>query len=174
MGRLAVPAFAALLLLVVPACAPMSGGPGRGEKLIDVELATLDGKTASLQEMTRGKVAVFKFGATWCEWCNRETPVFNQVASRYPKDLLSVFQIDVDEPAATVEAHLTRHATSYPTLLDPQGKAASRYNVSGIPVVIVAGPDGSILYRGYYTAFDELNRSIAPAVQKLEAERKGK
>jgi len=164
----------ALLVLGVEACAPGGEVPGKGDKLVDVEVFTLDGKSTKLFDLVKDKVAVFKFGASWCEWCTRQFAEFDQIARRFPKEAVTIFDIDVAEDVRTVEAYRKRHNVASPTFLDPQARAAGRYNVEALPVVIVAGSDQTILYRGYYTRADTLSRAIAPAVKKLEEERKKK
>ena len=36
-----------------------------GDKLVNVPLTTLSGKTTSLAKIAKGRVVAFKFGATW-------------------------------------------------------------------------------------------------------------
>jgi len=162
----------AALIVPTPACIALGQRPGRGDRLVDVELTTLEGEKTQLLQLINGRVAVFEFGATWCGWCTRQLAEFNTVARRYANDTVAVFDIDVNEGARVVAAHAKAHKVAFQTVLDPNGRAAGRYNVSGIPVTIVAAPDGTILYRGYYTPFDRLNRIIAPAARQLEAERR--
>ena len=167
---------AVVCLLVLVAASPLlaAGKPGKGDTLVDLDLVTLDGKPVKLLELTKDKVVVFKFGATWCGWCTRQIPALNELRKKYPKDVVAVLDIDVGEPAAKVEAHRKKHDVTFDTVLDPRGKAAGLYNVTGIPVTIVAGHDGTIVYRGNYTSTSRLLKAVSPAVGKLQEERKKK
>ena len=161
--------FAVAVVLASLACGAPAGKPGKGDKLVDAQLFTLDGKPIKLSEAINGRVAVFKFGATWCGWCNKQLVDFNKVAKTYPKSKVAVMDIDVGEPAAKVRAHAKKANVTFTTVLDPKGAAAGKYNVSGIPVTIVAGHDGIILFRGYYTRFGQLKKYIDRALAMLKA-----
>ncbi|HPD16303.1 MAG TPA: TlpA disulfide reductase family protein [Planctomycetota bacterium] len=150
----------AILAFVAVGCSMPSERPGRGDKLLDVALYTLDGRKTSLLEMARGRVAVFEFGATWCVPCTKQIAHLNEIAARYPKGSVSVFGIDLREDPRTVQAHLQRHGATYPVLLDPRGAAAALYSVSAIPVTIIAGPDHTIVYRSSAATVSQMERAI--------------
>jgi len=151
-------ALAAAALL--SGCAMSIESPGRGDRLVDAPLYTLGGQRTSLLQVTRGKVAVFKFGASWCHPCAEQIPHMNEVAARYARDNVVVFEIDLRENPGVVRAHAARHDVRYPVLLDPRGTTAVLYSVSSIPVTIVAGPDGVIAYRGGYTTASKMSRVV--------------
>lgn len=154
----------AVALAAVPLAALAVEKPAKGDKLIDVEVLTLDGRRTTLTKVINGRVAVFKFGATWCGWCNRQLGEFNKVAKDYPKEKVAVFDIDVGEGAEKVREHGKRMKLAFTTYLDPKGAAAARYAVRGIPVSIVAAPDGTILFRSYYTPYEKLQPFIKEAL----------
>ena len=160
--------LAAVALLLAPVSAIAAEKPAQGDKLIDVEVQTLDGQKTTLTKIINGRVAVFKFGATWCGWCNKQLAEFNKVVKNYPKEKVAVFDIDVREGASKVREHAERMKTAFPTYLDPDGAAAARYQVRGIPVTIVAAPDGTILYRRYYTPYEKLEPYIKKALEAGE------
>jgi peroxiredoxin len=162
----------ALSLALVSCTGIGQESPSKGDKLVDVEVTTLDGETQKLSEIQNRRVLVFKFGATWCGWCNRQLVDFNKVDKAYDDDKVVVVDIDVKEPAAEVAAHAKEAGVTFTTVLDPKGAGAARYNVRGIPVTIVADHEGTILYRGNYTTFAVLRKTIDPAVENLEASRK--
>jgi len=169
MKRVGYAGLGTLLLLIAQGCTMPTEKPSRGDALVEATIYTLDGQRTSIFEMAKGKVAVFKFGASWCHWCTKQIPHLNEVVKAYPKDKVVVFDIDVQEDPKTAEAYAAKQGMAYPILLDPRGRAAMLYSVTGIPIVIIAGPDRKVLFRGNYTSFDGLNRYIAPAVKSLEA-----
>ena len=162
----------AAALLLAPVAAFAAQKPGKGDKLVDVELVTLDGQKTTLTKVINGRVAVFKFGATWCGWCTRQLAEFKKVAEKYPKDKVAVFDIDVGEGAEKVRRYGERLKLNFETYLDPKNAAVARYSVRGIPVTIVAAPDGTILYRGYYTPLFRLEPFIKEGLKALEASEK--
>lgn len=157
------------LAIAAAGCSMPTEKPGRGDKLLDVALYTLDGRKTSLLEMARGRVAVFEFGATWCVPCTKQIAHLNEIAARYPKDAVSVFGIDLREDPRTVQAHMQRHGAAYPVLLDPRGTAAALYSISAIPVTIIAGPDQTIVYRSSAATVGQMERAIDPLLAALKA-----
>jgi len=155
--------------IFVHGCTMPTGKPGKGDRLLDVSLYTLDGQRTSLLAAARGKVAVFKFGASWCKWCTTEIPHLNEIARRYAKDPVVVFEIDLQEPAKVAKAYAEKNGVEYLMLLDPRATASALYSISAIPVTIIAEPDGTIAHRGGYMTLKELDRVVAPLVAKARA-----
>ncbi|HUT33380.1 MAG TPA: TlpA disulfide reductase family protein [Planctomycetota bacterium] len=158
-----------LLLALVQGCVVPAAKPAEGDRLLDFALYTLDGQKTSLAAVTRGKVAVVKFGASWCPYCTKQIPHLNQLAAKYPKDLVAVVDIDLQEDLKTVQAYAKKSQVAYTMLLDPRGTGAAIYNISSIPVTLIAGPDGTIAYRGEYTTFRAMDGVVARLVEKLQA-----
>ena len=143
--------------------------PGRGDRLVDVDVATLDGKATRLSEVINGRVAVFKFGATWCAPCTKQLAIFNRIRRAHPAAKLAVIDIDAGEGARLVRSHARKHGVTFTTLLDPASEAAEAYGVTSIPATLVVGHDGVVLYRGGYTPLSRLEgiikRALAAAAQ---------
>ena len=57
-------------------------------------------------------------------------------------------------------------------VLDPTGAAAAKYNVTGLPTLIVADHKARVLLRSYYVPFSKLDPILDKAV-KAAAEAKG-
>ena len=51
-------------------------------------------------------------------------------------------------------------------MLDPTGAAATKYNVKGLPTLIVADHEAKILLRSYYVPFAKLEPLLDEAVRK--------
>jgi len=172
------PMWAATVLLALFGCIRLGGGrpggPQPGEKLIDVELQTLDGKKALLSDLTRGRVAIVEFHETWCNWCTRQIRDLNETAKAFPSDQVAIVQIDIGEDAKKVEADRAANQPAFPTLLDPHWKAANRYGVDTIPDVVIVGHDGTILYRASYTTAARIRRVVEPALKAMEDALSGK
>ena len=162
----------AMMALAFVGCIPWGGGkpggPRAGDRLIDVELQTLDGKKARLCDFTRGRVAIVEFSETWCNWCTRQARDLNAIAKAFPADKVAIVQIDVGEDAKTVEADRAANQTAFLTLLDRDGKAAERYDVRVIPDLLIVGHDGTVLRRIGYSDAARIRRVVEPAVKAME------
>ena len=63
-----------LAWLLLAGCATIVAGSGRSRepRSAPIELRTLDGRPARLDEVARGRPALVSLWATWCEPCARE------------------------------------------------------------------------------------------------------
>jgi thiol-disulfide isomerase/thioredoxin len=165
--KLTLKALAAIAMLLPAAACTQAGGekPGVGNKLINVPLTTLDGKKTTLAKLVKGRVTAFKFSATWCAPCTLQLREFDKVIDTYG-DKVVVLDIDIRESARKVKAYHAKNKFRTPTVLDPTGAAARRYNVEGIPTVIIADHKARILLRGYYIPFAKLKRILDKAVAR--------
>lgn len=153
------------LLLSLTACSQAEGEkPGVGDKLVDVPLTTLDGKKTTLDKLVKGRVALIKFGATWCPPCKVQMKEFEKVIDAYG-DKVTLLDIDLREPASKVKAYHKRNKFRTPTVLDPKGEAAQKYNVQGIPTVFITSHTGQILFRAYTTPFAGLKPILDKAIE---------
>ena len=163
-------ALALAIVVAVAGCgfaADTPKAPGVGDQIVDFQLKSVDGKDVKTADLRKDKVLLLKFGATWCGWCNKQIPHLNKVVKEYAGKV-AVLDVDVREPADKVKEHNQKNSTTYTTVLDPDGKAAGKYGVRGIPVVIVAGKDGKIAYSGYYTDFEKLKVVIDVLLKEPE------
>jgi peroxiredoxin len=163
-----------LLALVVAAPCVLAGeGTGAGDKLIDAKLRTLKGKEVSLAELTKGRVSIVKFGATWCGPCTMQLKEFEKLIKHYKKRVL-VLDIDIKEPAKKVAAHYARYKFHTYSLLDEDGSVAGAYGVRGIPDTLLVKADGTIATRKVgVTRATELKPILDKLLKEASAAKKG-
>ena len=149
----------ALFALVLPACAAGAEGPKVGDKVVDFQLKSVNGRLVKTAEARKDRVFVLKMGATWCGWCNKQIPHLNKVQQEYGNKV-AVIDVDIEEPLSRVKTHNEKNGVKYTTVLDTNGQVAARYGVQGIPVLIIADKDGKIVYRGNYTEYEVLKAKI--------------
>lgn len=100
---------------------------GLGAMAADFNLVDLNGEMVSLSSL-KGKVIVIHFGASWCPFCNAESPHLEKLYNDYKTQGVKVFYIDVKEPAELVQEKLQdRFNFSFPLLLDSDGSVAASY-----------------------------------------------
>lgn len=73
-----------------------------GDRAIDFELQTLEGRTVKLSDM-RGKPVLLNFWATWCGPCRSEMPYLQQISDNWTAKGLVVLEVDVGESPDTVQ-----------------------------------------------------------------------
>ena len=155
-------ASAFLLLLALSSV----GSSTPDESITDFKLTSLDGKVVETAEACKGKVLVLKFGASWCPYCNPQIEELKKAEKHYRGQKVALVEVAVGEDADQVRKHMKKYGASYTVLLDGDGVVAGKYEVEGIPVVIVADASGKVVYRGYYTKFQQLKKVIDAELAK--------
>lgn len=130
-----------------------------GAKFVDFTI-TNDSTSQSLSDFVgRGKPVLVDFWASWCGPCIRETKVIKEILSQYGPKGLEVLGVAVwDEPENTAEA-IAKHQLPWPQIVNAQNVPTDLYGISGIPCIILFGPDGTILSRGKQG--DDLRADVA-------------
>ncbi len=133
-----------------------------GQKYIDFEIA-YDGKTSKLSDYVKpGKYTIVDFWASWCGPCMRQAVVLKEIYAEYKDKGLEIVGVAVwDEPQNTLEAIKTKELPWH-NILNAQTIPTDLYGISGIPCIIIIGPDGTILSRDKQG--DELKADVRKAL----------
>jgi thiol-disulfide isomerase/thioredoxin len=94
----------------------------------------------------RGKVVVVNFWASWCGPCRREQPGLQRLSEEYEGRVAFIGVNFRDDPAAA-RAYLDEFAVTYPSVEDPTGKIAHRFQVPWLPATVLADAEGELRYR---------------------------
>lgn len=118
-----------------------------GKKFIDFEVS-YNGETKRLSDYVgKGKYVLVDFWASWCGPCIRQTEVLKKIYNKYGRDVLDVLGVAVwDDPDATLKA-IKDHELPWESILNAQTIPTDLYGITGIPCIILFGPDGTILSR---------------------------
>ncbi|MBQ0047455.1 MAG: TlpA family protein disulfide reductase [Prevotellaceae bacterium] len=136
---------------------------GEGKMFRDFE-AEYDGKVTKLSDFVgKGKYVLVDFWASWCGPCKREIPNIKAVYEKYKGDKFEVLGVATwDEPAATLKS-IEQLGITYPQMLNAQKAGSDAYGISGIPQIILFGPDGTILKRDLRG--EEIEKAVAEALK---------
>jgi cytochrome c biogenesis protein CcmG/thiol:disulfide interchange protein DsbE len=101
--------------------------------------------TESLAQF-HGKVVVMSFYASWCEPCQRQASLLDQVgrdlAANGKGTALLVNWRDTSEAA---RAFIAAHGLTMPVVVDHEGLLAQDYDVQGLPQTFVIDPEGRVV-----------------------------
>lgn len=124
---------------------------GEGEDALKQRLATL-----------KGVPVVVNQWASWCPPCIAEIPFFDTAADKY-RDAVAFVGIDFLDKRANAEAFLRGQSSGFPSVFDPDGKAARSLGGGRVtPSTFFISPGGRRTFTkpGGYTDFAQLDADI--------------
>jgi len=92
----------------------------------------------------KGKVVLFEFWTTWCQYCENEASLVDDIAREFAGKGLIVLAVDVLEPDQKVKKYLVEHPRSVPIVLTKDTNLAAMYNAQSYPIYVVIDRDGNI------------------------------
>jgi thiol-disulfide isomerase/thioredoxin len=164
------------LVVLAALCGPSFAAdePGQKRPTLDVgavpfdELGKdIDGNKVTISEH-HGKVVIVSFWASWCGPCRKELPILASIAKKVGPEHLKVISINFHDEQKPFWAVANALKTLPITILrDASGKAARKFEVKGIPRMIIIDRDGKVAadHTGYGEGsveeiVDELNRVL--------------
>ncbi len=99
------------------------------------------------EPVTKDKVIVVDFWATWCPPCRATIPDLNKLAAKFKNDVV-VIGIS-DEKPEVVEAFMKKTEMAYNVAIDTKSKSSGALGVQGIPHVMVISADGIVRWQGF-------------------------
>ena len=109
-------------------------------------LPDLSGKKVDSKSLM-GKVALLSFGATWCSSCTSELKSLENLAAKFPNDLVVYFVAMDGRGEKDVKPYLQKHGFKISTLIDPKMAVAREHGVRWLPVTVVRDRKGVIVGR---------------------------
>lgn len=104
-----------------------------------------DGSLLKLSDL-KGKVVLLNFWATWCPPCRQEIPSMMKLNSAMSGKPFQMVAVSVDEGGKSViDSFFAQSGFMIPTYLDPDGKAAKSYGITGVPESLIIDKNGIIM-----------------------------
>ncbi len=138
-------AWIGLTVRLFPNTAENTPAPRPGFLAPDFELSDLQGTAVRLSQL-RGQIVLINFWATWCPPCQAEMPALQAIYEEYQSNGFIILGINTtsSEVVSTIPDFVAAHGLTFPILLDPQDKATSAYQITGMPTSFLVGRDGII------------------------------
>lgn len=132
----------------ISGCVKSVVATAEGKKFIDFSITQPDGTVKSLSQYAgNGKYCLLDMWASWCAPCRRQIPYLRQAHEKFASKGLNVVSVAVwDKPQATLDT-AAAHNINWHQIIDAQQIPTDLYGVTGIPQIMLIGPDGTILKR---------------------------
>jgi thiol-disulfide isomerase/thioredoxin len=118
--------------------------------LLDLGGPTLAGPDLKLSQF-RGKPVLVEFWASWCDHCVKEMPNVAAVNKKYGSKGLQVVGISLDKQKSDLVKTISDAGIDWPQIFfDRDGSRgwenplAQKFGVTGIPFIVLVGPDGKV------------------------------
>lgn len=137
-----------------------------GKPFVDFTVNSVVGQTRSIPPQPvygdvklsdyvgKGKYILLDFWSPWCGPCRREMPNIKAVYDKYKGEDFDVVSIAVweREPVEVTIETAAQLGMDWNQINNGGREPAALYGVEGIPHLILFGPDGTILKRGFHGA----------------------
>lgn len=119
-----------------------------GKPFVSFDVTLEDGTVTRLSEYVgRGKYTIVDFWASWCPWCIAEVPYLKAVYRKYVGPQFNMVGVDVADSMDKAKAAIAEHGIDWPQVYSKDRVNGTYYGSRGIPLIILFGPDGTILRR---------------------------
>jgi cytochrome c biogenesis protein CcmG, thiol:disulfide interchange protein DsbE len=112
----------------------------------------------------RGYPVVVNLWASWCEPCQSEFPVYQQVAVSYGRRV-AFLGVDTQDSNGNAASFLRRFPVTYPSYTDPHGRIPGSVGADPqyMPQTLYFNRNGSMIYdkAGPYVTVADLKKDIA-------------
>ena len=117
-------------------------------KAPDITVYDALGNKRSLSDF-KGKPVVVNFWASWCGYCVREMPEFQEAYKKYG-DNVQFMMVDIVDGRAETQASgsdfVRGKGYTFPVFFDHDQDASAKYPLSGIPKTYLIDSEGYIIY----------------------------
>ena len=145
-----------------------------GQKAPELAFQSPEGKTLKLSDISKGRVVLLDFWASWCGPCRRSSPGLVALYNKYKdqhfknaKNGFTIVSVSLDQNKEAWVKAISDDKYTWPYHMSDlgawQSKAADIYGVQFIPQAFLIGPDGKIL--GKYMFADQAAEEIQKMVK---------
>jgi cytochrome c biogenesis protein CcmG/thiol:disulfide interchange protein DsbE len=136
-----------LLLVALLTTCPAEAALRIGSTLPPVIFLGVNGAPVRIPETVKGKVVILHFWQVGCSSCRLEMPAMDALYKQYQRKGLEVLAVNVGQKKEVVQTFAAELRTSYPILIDADGKSAALLGVTDVPRTYVIDRSGIVRYR---------------------------
>ncbi len=129
---------------------PTAGSHQAASPLIGQVAPLVAGQTVNgtefAPETLRGRWVLVNFFATWCVPCRQEQSELVAFRHRHDADAAVVSIVFQDDPGQ-VKTFMSQGGGDWPAVIDPNGRTALDFGVTGVPESYLVNPNGKVVAR---------------------------
>ena len=145
-----------------------AGATSVGGRFLDFEASLdsndLEGSKTHLSEYVgKGKFILLDFWASWCGPCRAEVPFIKAAYENHVGESFDVVSVAINDDPNDSAVAAVDLGIIWNSLIGAGDKPAELYGITAIPHLILFGPDGTILARGFRG--EEIEATVAKFLQ---------
>ncbi len=113
--------------------------------LPDFRFASLDGETIGPRDYP-DDVIIVELWATWCVPCRLQAKYLEELYRDLKGKGVHFLAVSIGEDEATVREYVEQRPFPYPVLLDPEDSIGQRYDIYGLPTVMIINRQGVVSF----------------------------
>ena len=138
-----------------------------GKPYADFAAELEDGTPVKLSDyMAEGKYVILDFWASWCPWCIGEVPFLKAVYEKYHGPEFEILGVDVADKLDKAKMAMEEHGITWPQVYSVERVNGTYYGSRGIPLIILLGPDGTVLARDLRC--EEIEEAVSKYVKPVK------
>jgi peroxiredoxin len=117
-----------------------------GAKAPDFRVTNIYGQTITPDSFLN-KYFILAFTALWCDMCQTEVMMLDEISTVYPKDSLGILLVSLDDESDNVRELLLQDTIQWNLVTDSAGQAINlfeKYNVNSLPKCFLMDKNGII------------------------------
>lgn len=137
-----------------------------GKMYADFPAVLEDGTPTKLSEYIDGKYVILDFWASWCPWCIGEVPFLKAVYEKYHGPEFEILGVDVADKLDKAKMAMEEHGITWPQIYSEERVNGTYFGSRGIPLIILLGPDGTVLARDLRC--EEIEEAVSKYVKPVK------
>lgn len=137
-----------------------------GKMYADFPAVLEDGSPTKLSDCLDGKYVILDFWASWCPWCIGEVPFLKDVYEKYHGSEFEIIGVDVADKLDKAKTAMEEYGITWPQIYSEERVNGTYFGSRGIPLIILLGPDGTVLARDLRC--EEIEETVSKYVKPVK------
>ena len=120
-----------------------------GKHFIDFSAKQPNGTESKLSDFAgRGNYVLVDFWASWCPYCIKEFPALKEMYDKFADKGFKILGVAVRDKEEDTKASVDKYELKWDIMYNAERVPYNIYGFTGIPHLMLIGPDGKIISRG--------------------------